>query len=563
MRVETRKGNVVRVMALARVSTSVQAQVEHGSLEQQVHMFRRWIAERTRATGVNHELLEAHIFQEDVSGRANSAHKRTGLIAVRRSVRQGECDLVLIEKLDRLGRSQDINRDFIRECMEKNVEVHEVESGIIDLKQRGSRLSFNIKNMMAEEYSLDLEEKVTKKQREARVNNRKDTSSWPVLGLDSHPVRAGFYVKNSAEIAVVRDIFERFCELRSYKALADYCGDRGYITKARLTKEKIARGVRLAPRRLGGERFTSKSLRALLINAKIRGHGYFKDTWNQFPNLQDEDRLVRWEYEHGPLLEPELFDRIDVTIAAIEGTRQRKSESRGVYLLSGILRAADGTSFYGSRAKGGQYHYYVNAKSGTRLPADLMDDVVVRRVKQYLNDSNVLRGILQSALKHSRVGLPSLDADVAKLRGTIKHLETLIEGFSAGLRNAAVAGAANLVEVCAALIEEKKKVADEIAIEQAKLESLRVRRDRLASDLQGRSLEDYLGKAMTKFDEKSDLQKKRIVQAIVPEVIVNSEEELTLMLNPDPLDCHIQGGNEFALREEWRERRDLNPRPPA
>ena len=160
-------------------------------------------------------------------------------------------------------------------------------------------------------------------------------------------------------------------------------------------------------------------------------------------------------------------------------------------------------------------------------------------------------------------GKASGDADAAKLRGRIRHLETLVERFSAGLRNAAAAGAANLVEVCAALLEEKKKVVGESATEQARLEALLARRDRLASDLQGRSLEEYLAKAMTKFDENSDLQKKRIVQAIVPEVIVNSEDELTLMVNPDPLDCHIQGGNKFALRGKWRQRRDLNPRPPA
>ena len=59
-------------------------------------------------------------------------------------------------------------------------------------------------------------------------------------------------------------------------------------------------------------------------------------------------------------------------------------------------------------------------------------------------------------------------------------------------------------------------------------------------------------KAMVRFDEKSDLQKKRIVQAIVPEVVVNSEEEVTLMVNPDPFDRHTVGGNEFALRREWR-----------
>ena len=55
--------------------------------------------------------------------------------------------------------------------VEKTIESHSFESGKIDLRDRGSRLGFNIKNLLAEEYSLELEEKITKKQREARVNN--------------------------------------------------------------------------------------------------------------------------------------------------------------------------------------------------------------------------------------------------------------------------------------------------------------------------------------------------------------------------------------------------------
>jgi hypothetical protein len=52
---------------------------------------------------------------------------------------------------------------------------------------------------MAEEYSLDLVEKLTKKGREARVNNGKDNNSMPVLGLDEHPTEACFYIINKKE----------------------------------------------------------------------------------------------------------------------------------------------------------------------------------------------------------------------------------------------------------------------------------------------------------------------------------------------------------------------------
>ena len=105
---------------------------------------------------------------------------------------------------------------------ETGVEVHEVESGIINLRDRGSRLSFNIKNMFAEEYSLELEEKIAKKQREARVNNGKDTSTWPILGLDAHPTKTGMYTINPDEQGIVRKLFETYLNTGSLKELSNH-----------------------------------------------------------------------------------------------------------------------------------------------------------------------------------------------------------------------------------------------------------------------------------------------------------------------------------------------------
>ena len=556
------KNDVTRVWGLVRVSTTAQADVEHGSLEQQRHMLIRWADEQTRKTGVKHELRAEHIFEEDVSGRSTSEHKRTGLASIRRAFRTGDVDVVVIEKLDRLSRSQDLNQAFVKEANENGVQVYETESGIIDLKEKGGRFGFYLKNFMAEEYSLELEEKITKKQREARVNNGKDTSSYPVLGIDSHPTKAGFYVIVPDEVAIVRDIFEKFCELRSYRALADYANGMGYRTKVHYTKAKTKRGIHVPERKIGGLPFDAKGIRALLTSSKLRGYGVFEDTWNQFPSLQNVEKRVRWDYAHGAVVDTALVARVGAIIKSIEGTRVRKSESRGVYLLSGILKGADGSTFYGQRAKGGAYHYYYNSKSRVRLSANLMDEIVCKRIKTYLTESGILREVLEAALKQQRVGQPNLDAEIARANREIKALEEILESFTAGIRKAALSGLANLAEVCAALLDEKDYAAKELTVKQAALEDLRARKQRLKADLESRSLENYLQKAMEKFDTKSDLEKKRIVQSIIPEIIIKSDQEMVLMVNPAANGCHTRG-NGVGIREEWRDGRDLNPRPPA
>ena len=261
---------------------------------------------------------------------------------------------------------------------------------------------------------------------------------------EPHPVRAGFYVKVPEEIAVVQDIYEQFCVLRSYIALSEYCREKGYRSKPRTIKEKIVRGERVAARKVGGEVMSPKYLRNLLTNPKIHGGSTFKDTWNQFPKLQDEDQNVRWEYAHGPVIDKELCYRVLTTIREIEGQRLRISESRGVYLLSGVLVDTNGNKFYGSSAKAGQFHYYLCGKTGARLPADLMDDVVIKRVKEYLQNSDLMRGILETALKHQNIGLPAIDAEITKIKGRIKNLEDVVERFSTSLRDAALSGVANI-----------------------------------------------------------------------------------------------------------------------
>jgi DNA invertase Pin-like site-specific DNA recombinase len=265
-------------------------------------------------TGFKYKIIR--IIEEDISGRGDSLHKRTGLMEAKRAIKNGKIDFFVVEKLDRLSRDKIGNQLFVETANDYGVEVHEVESGLINLRDRGSRLGFNIKNIMAEEYSLDLEEKVTKKQREARFNNGKDVATVPTLGLDMHPTKAGMYVINTSEQRIVEDIFRQFCALGgSLKATQDYCTKKGYRTKVRYTKQKIDReGNIVQPRKIGGKEFNLKRLHYLLTNPKYRGYSHFKDTWNQFAKLQDENGYVKWNYAHGPVIDIELFKQVQALL---------------------------------------------------------------------------------------------------------------------------------------------------------------------------------------------------------------------------------------------------------
>jgi hypothetical protein len=125
--------------------------------------------------------------------------------------------------------------------------------------------------------------------------------------------------------------------------LKRYCAEKNYRTKERWTHESSdEHGNRIPSQKRGGEPFDEQRLRVLLTSPKIRGFNTFEDTYNQFPKLQDANKIVRWEYahfrEHGHLIDPTLIERVDAVIASFDRHRPKNSKFGHVYLLTGILK---------------------------------------------------------------------------------------------------------------------------------------------------------------------------------------------------------------------------------
>jgi DNA invertase Pin-like site-specific DNA recombinase len=551
-----KKSKTVKIgIGLVRVSSKAQADVQHGSLEQQKHMLQRWAERQSEKTGCEYRIIR--VVEEDISGRGESIHKRTGFHEVRREIKNGRIDFFVVEKLDRLSRDKIENQIFIESAAEAGVEVYEVESGLINLRDRGNRLGFNIKNLLAEEYSLELEEKISKKQREARVNNGKDVATMPILALDAHPTKLGMYVINESERNVVEDIFEQFCSLGgSLTELAKYCDKRGYRTKIRYTKEKTDKdGNRIAPRKLGGIKFDIKSLRFHLTNPKYRGFGFFKDTWNQFPRLQDANGLVRWDYHHGPVIHEELFDLVQKMLDQNKIYASHTPHTGNVYLLSGIFRHADGSRFQGASAKSGQNHYYLNKKHKLRIHKEKIEKVVLDRVKEYMETGHVLKNVIQLTLKHRGVGVPALEERLKEIRERIEALKEITAGFSQRMRTAVVESPESLDQVVIAILGEKTKSEVELKTLTEEYEELASRRARLTAEERERSIKEYLTLAMKRFAQRPEHQQKKILQTIVPIVVIHPDNRLELRVNATLSGCHILE-EEVRLREEWRGGRD-------
>lgn len=539
--------------ALTRVSTPGQAETQHGSLEQQRHMADRLAHQQSEKSGVLYR-IERYI-EEDRSGRAKSLHLRTALHELEYAIKNNTIDFFIVEKIDRLSRDQIFNLQIAKLAQEHQVEIHEYESGLIDLKDRGKRLGFNVKNMMAEEYSLDLEEKISKKQREARVNNGKDTSSSPVLGLDKHPTMACFYVINPTEQKIVISIFSKFLELGSVRATVQFCNERKFVTKAKIVKEKIDKNGRIIPaRQIGSEPFDEKTLRQLLSCEKLRGFSFFRDTWNQFPKLQDENGFVRWEYGHfreqGPVIPIELWDKVQ---AVLEKNKQKNIRARSdatVYLLSGILQKQDGTKVIGASAKSGSNLYYEDRASGEyRIPKEEIEKIVCGRVRSFLKNSGLLRKVIEQSCNQRNEKVETLKEEIKAVTAKISDLERARQKISDHLRAEAIKGNSDLATVAKMLSEESNKLDGEIS--QLIEEKARLQKELhvVVEVYQEGRITDLLSQAFKDFDQRCDLEKKQIIQAIIPKIVIH-DGKLELFFNfvgLTPEGERKPGGKKFDL----------------
>jgi DNA invertase Pin-like site-specific DNA recombinase len=455
--------------ALVRVSSTEQSNVQHGSLEQQNNRIQRWAEQVSESVGHSYQIVKS--IEEARSGSKGKFHLREGFKQLLEVVRKREIDFIVFESVSRMGRWGRANAELAEACHDNGVELWFVDGGRFNYLNKGDRIKFGINNLMAEEESLDNSERVTKKQREAMVNNGKDTSTNPALGLDPHPTKVGMYIPNHEELKTVVEIMEKFCQYRSLKLTVNYCSERGFKTKERVTKAGTDKMGNIVPsRRIGGDDFDETRLRAMLCSPKYRGVNSFTDHFDQFPKLQNDKKIVRWEYahfrEHGQVISEELLKRVEDTLKMFEIHKPRSSKFGNVYLLSGgILKDHLGNSFYGSSAKSGKHLYYYNKVNDPDLSKSIkkeeIEEIVIGRLKHYLTNTEHFQKLISTSLKNHHLIEQSLQSEMSSLQKRSKELEHLINGFSETLRKVVLDHTNDIIQICRTLEEEKQKAVEE------------------------------------------------------------------------------------------------------
>lgn len=296
-------------------------------------------------------LLPAHY---DDGGYSGGTMERPGLQALLEDIAAGEIDVVVVYKIDRLTRSL---TDFSR-----IVEIFEkADCSFVSVTQ-----SFNTTNSMGRLMLnvllsfAQFEREVTGERIRDKIAASKARGMWmgglPPLGYDLPDDGTRTLRVNDAEAAAVREIFERYLSLGSVHALHRELCDRGMVSKVHVTR---------TGKRLGGLPFSRGALFHLLRNRIYRGEIVHKDQI--------------YEGEHAAIIEAELFQRVQRSLAANARRHRGKSDRRMAKApLTGKLFDAAGEPMsptFSQGKSGKAYRYYVSTSLQQGVSASGSDRV--------------------------------------------------------------------------------------------------------------------------------------------------------------------------------------------
>ncbi|MDA8281009.1 MAG: recombinase family protein, partial [Actinomycetota bacterium] len=191
-----------------------------------------------------------------------------------------------------------------------------------------------------------------------------------------------------------------------------------------------------------GKPWSYKSVLTVLRNRTYLGQVHFRETWS--------------EASHPPLVETSLFDAAQAILTERGEDASKRASNSSDYLLTGLVVCGGcGNRFTGTRATGrtATYRYYTcggrqrhgsKTCSADRLPAEALDDAVVRSLLAAYEDTDLFATAVAEAHGRAQLGhsrhqgeLAALDAELAKVDAGI---DRYLRAFETGAMPEAICG---------------------------------------------------------------------------------------------------------------------------
>jgi hypothetical protein len=270
------------------------------------------------------------------------------------------------------------------------------------------RLTLNVLLSFAQ-----FEREVTGERIRDKIAASKRKGMWmggqPALGYD---VKERKLVVNEAEAETVRNIFRRYLELGTVRALRDDLGARGVVSKCRTAADGSP---------YGGQQFSRGALYLMLKNRIYRGEIVHKGK--------------AFLGEHAAIVDEELWRRAQSHLE--ENRTERREGDKGLEpsLLAGIVLDASSEPMTPTHAvkKGTRYRYYISQRlitrpatdssRGQRVPAANLEALVISRLRALLADPVEFLNAISNGERDAPM-LKRLRDAAARLSARWEHLPT-------------------------------------------------------------------------------------------------------------------------------------------
>ena len=310
-----------RTAGYARVSTDSDEQFT--SYEAQLDYYTKYIKSRD-----DWEFVEVYT---DEGITATSTKHREGFKRMIADALDGKIDLIVTKSVSRFARNTVDSLTTVRQLTEKGIEIYFEKENIWTLDSKGELL-ITIMSSLAQEESRSISENCTWGQRKRFADGKVTVPFNRFLGYDRG--EDGNLVVNEEQAKVVKMIYGLFLKGKSPHSIA-----------RRLTEEGI-------PTPGGKEKWSSRSVRSILINEKYKGDALLQKSYT-VDFLTKEKKVNEGEIpqyyvkgNHEAIIEPEVFDLVQKQMALRTSGKNRLSS---VSVFSSKIKCGDCGSWFGSK----------------------------------------------------------------------------------------------------------------------------------------------------------------------------------------------------------------------
>ena len=341
----------------------------------------------------------------DDGGFSGGTMDRPALQRLLSDIREGEVDVVVVYKIDRLTRSLFDFAKIVEAFDARGVSFVSITQQFNTTTSMG-RLTLNVLLSFAQ-----FEREVAGERIRDKIAASKKKGMWmgglPSLGYD---VQNRKLVVNEEEAGTVVHIFRRYVELRSVRVLQAELDAAGIRSKRRI----LADGTPF-----GGQKLSRGALYLMLQNRIYRGEITHKG--NAYPA------------EHQPIVDKILWDQVQAILTENRVDRATGADAKQPSLLAGLIFDKSGERLTPSHAvkKGTRYRYYVSRSliigtakdksTGRRIPAANLETLVITKLRSFLADE----GAVLNAIREEHVDGAAQSRLIARGVKIAKEIETL------------------------------------------------------------------------------------------------------------------------------------------